>query len=525
MVSQALKCLLVALSWALVASVCAAQSNGQVRILLSIGQDIGAPGDEPLRYAERDAERFAQVLTSLGEVAPERAYLLKAASAEDVRRAVAEIRGRSSELKNVVLITFVSSHADDTMLHLGSSKLAFQELTGLLASVPARLRVLIVDACTSGALIRTKGGRSVKPFPIDHERSHAVEGQVVITSAGPSEPAQEWEALGGSLFTHHWLVGLRGAADRNGDGRVTLFEAYAYTYDRTLAASSTASAGAQHALHEFDLRGAGEFVLTRPASKQSGLQLGRHLSGRYVVSVAMGGDLIAELDKAPGQPLRLSLDPGRYLVRKPEGAFVRVGEISVLPGQVAHVEDEQLARVPYMEVARRGKGPIPSWVLEMRTGVVTGSVAGTGFEPRFGLGLSRERGPLSYGASLETGFQRFEAKDLTVSQRDVWAASELRLRWPMRWTLPFIAGRIGVGFVQQALEREREREIRKVFQTGALRARGLAGELFVLLGLELPARRLLVRPQLGVGYFLSRTADGIQILPAALARVDVGFRF
>ena len=163
MVSQALKLLLVALSWACVASVCAAQSNGQVRILLSIGQDIGAPGDQPLRYAERDAERFAQVLTSLGEVALERAYLLRAASAEDVRRAVAEIRGRSSELTNVVLITYVSSHADDTMLHLGSSQLAFQELTGLLATVPARLRVLIVDACTSGSLIRSKGGRPVKP--------------------------------------------------------------------------------------------------------------------------------------------------------------------------------------------------------------------------------------------------------------------------------------------------------------------------------------------------------------------------
>ena len=214
----------------------------------------------------------------------------------------------------------------------------------------------------------------------------------------------------------------------------------------------------------------------------------------------MGGDLVAELDKPSGQPLRLALNPGRYLVRKPEGSFVRVGEITVLPNQVANVEDEQLARVPYMEVARRGTGPIPGWALEMRTGVVTGSVAGTGFEPRFGIGLSRERGPVSYGASLEAGFQHFDAKDLAVYQRDVWAAIELRRRWPVRWTLPFIAGRIGVGFVHQALERDREREIRQVFQTGALRALGIAGELFVLLGLELPARRLLVRPQLGAGY-------------------------
>jgi hypothetical protein len=525
MVSQALRLLLLALSWAAATSVCAAQDSGPVRILLSIGQDIGAPGDEPLRYAERDAERFAQVLTSLGEVAPERAYLLRDASAEDVRRAMAEIRGRSSELKDVVLIAYVSSHADDKTLHLGSSRLAFQELTGLLASVPARLRVLVVDACTSGSLIRNKGGRPVKPFPLDLERSQAIEGQVVITSAGPSEPAQEWEALGGSLFTHHWLTGLRGAADRNGDGRVSLFEAYSYTYDHTLAASTSASGGMQHALHQFDLRGAGDLALTRPASKRSGLELGPRLHGRYVVSVAMGGELIAELDKREGQPLRLALDPGRYFVRKPEGSFVRVGEVSVLPNQVANVADEQLERVPYTEVARRGTGPIPRWAVETRVGLVTSSVAGAGVGPRFGVGFSRERGPVAYGASLEAGFQRFGARNLEVQQRDVWAAVEVRRRWPVRWILPFIAGRIAVGFVHQTLEREREREIRRVFQAGALHEMGLAGELFALCGIELPARRWLARPVLGAGAFLSKANDGIRFLPAALARMDVGLRF
>lgn len=133
MVSQALRRLCWAWLPACVLFVCSAplaraQHDAPVRILLSIGQDIGSPGDEALRYAERDAERVTQVLTSLGGVTRERAYLLTHASAEDVRRAIAEIRGRSSELKNVVLITYVSSHADETMLHLGSSQLALREL-------------------------------------------------------------------------------------------------------------------------------------------------------------------------------------------------------------------------------------------------------------------------------------------------------------------------------------------------------------------------------------------------------------
>ena len=40
--------------------------------------------------------------------------------------------------------------------------------------------------------------------------------------------------LGGSLFTHHLLSAMRGASDSDGDGQVTLFEAYSYAYERTL---------------------------------------------------------------------------------------------------------------------------------------------------------------------------------------------------------------------------------------------------------------------------------------------------
>jgi hypothetical protein len=528
MVSQALKRALLGMSlacaWLLAAGV-RAQPDAPVRILLSVGQDIGAPDDEPLRYAERDAERVAQVLTSLGEVTPDRAYVLTGASADRVRQVIAEIRGRSIELKNVVLVTYVSSHADDSALHLGASRLPLQELRELLASVHARLRLLVVDACTSGTLIRYKGGKPVVPFAIDLERSTPVEGQVVITSAGPSEPAQEWEALGGSLFTHHFLSALRGAADRNGDGRVTLFEAYSYTYDRTLAASTAASAGMQHALHEFELRGAGDFVLTRPAQRTSGIELERKLAGHYVVSVAMGGELVAELDKAAGQPLRLALDAGRYLVRKPEGSFVRVGEVGVLPGQVTHVTDAQLERVPYMEVARRGSGPIPTWSLEVRAGVVTSTVAGKGTGPRVGLGLSRERGPYAYSAALEAGGQDFGARQLEVRQRDVWAAVELRRRWALAWVLPFVGARAALGWLHQALEYANEDTLYTA-ATADLRAQtGLAGEMFLLAGVELPARRLMVRPQLGVGAFVSRTAAGLHVLPAALGRIDLGLRF
>lgn len=66
--------------------------------------------------------------------------------------------------------------------------------------MPARLRVVITDACTSGALIRTRGGKPIQPFVVDLEQGQRIEGDVYITSTGPNEPAQEWEALASGLM-------------------------------------------------------------------------------------------------------------------------------------------------------------------------------------------------------------------------------------------------------------------------------------------------------------------------------------
>ena len=168
---------------------------------------------------------------------------------------IAEIRGRAFELRDVVLFVYVSSHADNTGFRLADGHLAFTELRELLATVPTRLRVVVTDACTSGALIRERGGKVIQPFALDLEQGQRIQGEVYITSTGPNEPAQEWDALGGGLFTHHLLSGLRGAADRDGDGRVSLFEAYSYVYEQTLSASTQARAGLQHPSHDIDRRG------------------------------------------------------------------------------------------------------------------------------------------------------------------------------------------------------------------------------------------------------------------------------
>jgi hypothetical protein len=502
-----------------------------VRLALLIGQDVGGPEDERLRFAERDARRVYEVLTSLGDVAKDRAYLITDASADAVRQALRELRGRSAELERFgrtpILVVYVSSHADADGLRLASSRLSHAELRALVREVPAQLRLLVVDACASGALIRAKGGKRVAPFSIDLEGAPTVEGEVVLTSTGAGEPAQEWEALGGSLFTHHLLSALRGAADRDGDGRVTLFEAYSYTYERTLSESTSARAGPQHPSHEIELSGKGDLVLTQPAGRASGIILPAGRGGRYVISAAVSGELVAAADKDERRALRLALPPGRYVVRKPEGRFVRVGEVVVLPGTSARLEESAMEQVPYAEVARRGPRAIRPRALEVGYALSSPVIPGQGLAQRVSLGLRRERGPWDVGASVSAGLASIRGEALSIDQTELWGHLDLRWRVPIGWLLPYLGARGGAALVHQSFTRDQESMIQEVFDVSAMTARnGLAAEALATTGLEIPlATTLSARAEATFGVAAARLEAGWEGRPSVGARAALGWRW
>src|SRR5437868_14420464 len=121
---------------------------------------------------------------------------------------------------------------------MGGTQLDLSELEQLVRGSAAGFRLLILDACRAGALARVKGGAPIPPFDIQLGERVAGEGAVFLTSSSASEDSQESDEIKGSFFTHALVSGLRGAADANGDGRVTLDETYRYAYDATLRASS-----------------------------------------------------------------------------------------------------------------------------------------------------------------------------------------------------------------------------------------------------------------------------------------------
>jgi uncharacterized caspase-like protein len=334
-----------------------ARAAAQVeRFALVVGNDVGQAPDVPLRYAEVDATRVAEALQEVGGVRPENVVLLRGQDADTARRALIAVNDRVRAAgRQAVLLVYYSGHADAGALHLGRTSLELIELEQLVRGSAASFRLLVLDACRSGALTRVKGGTPIPAFDIGVERM-AGEGAVFLTSSSASEDSQESDELKGSFFTHALLSGLLGAADENGDGRVTLDEAYRYAYGATLRASSRTLAGIQHPTFQYDLRGQGDLVLAtlRASSSRGWVEFP---GGRawLLIQGSQEGAVVGEVGAADGVR-RLNVRAGRYFVRGRGPDALLEGTLEVPAGDVLTVDPSRLSRTAYARLLRKGEG-------------------------------------------------------------------------------------------------------------------------------------------------------------------------
>ncbi len=179
-----------------------------------------------------------------------------------------------------------------------------------LARAPADVRVAVFDACRSGSLTRTKGVRHAPAFDVETDATRNAKGLVILTSSAADEDSQESDAIGASYFSYFLAAGLLGAADSGGDGRVSLSEAYAWAYERTVASTADSAAGAQHPTFSFDLAGNGDVVLTDVTQRQEGLRIPAGAPRGPCFVVDHRGVVVAELQVADGER-RIGLASGR----------------------------------------------------------------------------------------------------------------------------------------------------------------------------------------------------------------------
>jgi hypothetical protein len=184
--------------------------------------------------------------------------------------------------------------------------------------------------------------------------SSSPSGLVLIASSAADEDSQESDAIGASWFTHHLASALLGGADASGDGRVTLGEAYAYAYARTVGSTASSSGGVQHPVFLYDLGGAGDVVLSDLAPVSGGLSFPAPAEGLYVV-LDRSGRAVAEVAKGAGAERRLALARGRYVVKKrlPDESGLLVARVDVADATVP-LDEARMDRVPLDRDPQKG---------------------------------------------------------------------------------------------------------------------------------------------------------------------------
>jgi hypothetical protein len=196
---------------------------------------------QDLRFADADAAAVAALLREgrCQGIKPDNVVLLQntMARSEVIKAQLDALLARADE--NDIFLFYFSGHGmydtrgqlcllgadaeiDDPYKAWASSLTQAEVLTALNAS-PCRNKVMILDACRSG--------RATMPATAGERGAH---GEVsILTAASASESSYESDDLQGGIFTHYLLKGLRGKADADGDGGVTMQELATYVAAET----------------------------------------------------------------------------------------------------------------------------------------------------------------------------------------------------------------------------------------------------------------------------------------------------
>ena len=444
-----------------------------------VGMNRGGPGQTDLRFAEDDARHMAELLGNLGHYEPGRVELLLRPSLGEVERSLGDLARRAAEARRqgseAQVLFYYSGHARASALNLGDEEFPLADLRAQLLAMPAAVTIVLLDACQSGAISRIKGAEATADFSYNSVNRLTHAGIAVMASSSATELSQESESLRSSYFTHHLLVGLRGAGDTDRDGRVTLAEAYRYAYNQTLASTAATAVGSQHATLETGLRSKGEIVLTYPAAASSQIELPAALGGELLVRLEPSGTVMAEMHKAEGQPIRLALPPGRYVAiyrQAGQSHNAHRCDLALADGRTEILNANACADIEPLAVAAKGGTypPRERWAFHAAFGASSvrndrfiGRLTDFGFQdsiyfgvPRFSLEAMRILGHhLFVGIELasldERVFRRHSSTTLSgQDERYAWATYELGVfvlvdhpLWRER-LIPYARGGVGV---------------------------------------------------------------------------------
>jgi len=211
------------------------------------------PNIRPLRYAVDDARAFYDHLVHYTHIPAENVTLLlnQEASLTQLRSTLGT-HLKSKAGKDDMVIIFFAGHGatekdvtspdgdglekyllpyDADPKDLYATALPMGEISRIFNRIRSERLIFIADSCYSGA----SGGRTISLTGTRANISDAFldriaggKGRIILTASGANEVSSEDEKLHHGVFTYFLLEGLRGKADTDKDGVITVDEAYAY---------------------------------------------------------------------------------------------------------------------------------------------------------------------------------------------------------------------------------------------------------------------------------------------------------
>lgn len=263
-------------------------------VVVGIGnyKDEGIPG---LKYAREDAIAIYNILTDpkYGNFPKQNVKLLldEQATLTEIKSAMGTFLARNAGEDDMVCIYFAghgspeldpTGKADDNLEKfivpydakkddLFGYGLSMDTIRKILDErIESKRAIFFIDSCYSGEA----GGRTfsrpdfgVRNITISEKFIEQLsgEGRIIVTASKPDELSLETDELKHGLFTYYLVEGLKGKADLNADGVVTVDELYKYVYEQ-VEKKARQLGGTQHPLKKGTI--VGEIPLTRCETKE-----------------------------------------------------------------------------------------------------------------------------------------------------------------------------------------------------------------------------------------------------------------
>lgn len=316
----------LSLFWLLFCIVCphwasANPPSTEKRMALIVGNQTGWKGEPHLDYVlSGDVRPLAQKFRELGFEVKQ----LENANAQTIRQTLSQLTTLfNQDPAYKTFVFYYSGHADDTYFHLGrrtKQPLSYAEFASQFKALRPERKIAIFDSCYSGEIIRrfgslsrykkllkkgkTKGIRARRKIDLHKliipKQGHEQGIRIIASSLDVSWELKQYKA---SVFTHHMLQGIKGPADTNHDGRITIDELFDYT--------------SQRVLHETGQRPQQLLLLKRSAPYaiapvyRSQLTVDSDVAGKIKVAVA---NFMWSKQKQKGRALKLAVVDGRGTV-------------------------------------------------------------------------------------------------------------------------------------------------------------------------------------------------------------------